>query len=67
MFIFLMKLFSVLYVWTWFIWPFAFVISLIYSIKALLEEKPSFIKPAIIASISLLIILAGVASPSLYL
>ncbi|AXH99628.1 hypothetical protein DV702_07615 [Sporosarcina sp. PTS2304] len=67
MFISLMKLSSILYLWTWFIWPFVFVISLIYAIKALVKEEPTFMKPAIIASVSLLLILAGIASPSLYL
>lgn len=67
MFISIMKLLSILYVWTWFVWPFIFVISIIYAIKELVKEDPAFMKPAIIASVSLLIILAGIASPSLYL
>ncbi|ARD47372.1 hypothetical protein SporoP37_03975 [Sporosarcina sp. P37] len=66
MFISLMKLFSILYLWTWFVWPFIFVISIIYAIKALVKEEPVFMKPAIIASVALLIILAGISSPSLF-
>lgn len=67
MFISIMKLFSILYLWTWFIWPFVFVISIIYAIKELVKEEPAFMKPAIIASVALLIILSGIASPTLFL
>lgn len=67
MFISIMKLLSVLYLWTWFVWPFVFVISIIYAIKELVKEEPAFMKPAIIASVSLLIILSGIASPALFL
>ena len=67
MFISIVKLLSVLYLWTWFIWPFVFVISIIYAIKELVQEEPAFMKPAIIASVALLIILSGIASPALFL
>ncbi len=67
MFIGIMKLLSILYMWTWFIWPFIFVISIIYAIKELVKDEPAFMKPAIIAAVSLLIILAGITSPTLYL
>lgn len=55
---------GIFYYWTWFIWPFVFVFSLIYAITSLVQDEKASIKPAVVASISLLIILAGVTSPA---
>ncbi|MFJ7367921.1 hypothetical protein ACIQVU_00515 [Lysinibacillus sp. NPDC098008] len=54
---------SVLYYWTWFIWPFVFIFSLIYAINSVVKDEKTSIKPVIIASISLLVILAGITGP----
>ncbi|GAE25732.1 hypothetical protein JCM9140_1740 [Halalkalibacter wakoensis JCM 9140] len=51
-----------LYYWTWFIWPFVFVFSLVYSISSIVKDEEASIKPVLVASVSLLIILAGITS-----
>ncbi|CAM5205628.1 hypothetical protein UACE39S_01638 [Ureibacillus acetophenoni] len=55
---------AIFYYWTWFIWPFAFVFSLVYSIASLVKDEKASIMPTFIASISLLIILAGLTAPN---
>lgn len=42
-----------------------FVVSLVYAISSLVKDDKASMKPAVVASISLLIILAGVTSPAL--
>ncbi len=64
MLISLMQGIGIFYYWTWFIWPFVFVFSLVYAISSLVKDDKTSMKPAIGASISLLIILAGVTSPT---
>jgi len=64
MLISLMQGIGIFYYWTWFIWPFVFVVSLVHAISSLVKEDKTSMKPAIVASISLLIILAGVTSPT---
>ena len=64
MLISLMQGIGIFYYWTWFIWPFVFVVSLVYAISSLVKDDKTSMKPAIVASISLLIILAGVTSPT---
>lgn len=64
MLISLMQGIGTFYYWTWFIWPFVFVFSLVYAISSLVKDDKTSMKPAIVASISLLIILAGVTSPA---
>ncbi|PID04501.1 MULTISPECIES: hypothetical protein [unclassified Sporosarcina] len=64
MLISLMQGIGIFYYWTWFIWPFVFVFSLVYAISSLVKDEKTSMKPAIVASISLLIILAGVTSPT---
>ncbi|RSL31509.1 hypothetical protein D7Z54_19920 [Salibacterium salarium] len=63
MFIGLMQGIGIFYYWTWFIWPFVFVFSLVYAISSLVKDDTASMKPVIAASISLLIILAGITSP----
>lgn len=65
MLISLMQGIGILYYWTWFIWPFVFVVSLVYAISSLVKDDKASMKPTLVASISLLIILAGVTSPAL--
>ncbi|WP_303971408.1 hypothetical protein [Sporosarcina ureae] len=64
MLISLMQGIGIFYYWTWFIWPFVFVFSLVYAISSLVKDDKTSMKPAIFASTSLLIILAGVTSPT---
>lgn len=64
MLISLMQGIGIFYYWTWFIWPFVFVFSLVYTMSSLVKDEKTSMKPAIVASISLLIILAGVTSPT---
>ncbi|PIC98864.1 hypothetical protein [Sporosarcina sp. P29] len=64
MLISLMQGIGIFYYWTWFFWPFVFVFSLVYTISSLVKDEKTSMKPAIVASISLLIILAGVTSPT---
>lgn len=64
MLISLMQGIGIFYYWTWFIWPFVFVVSLVYAISSLLKDDKISLKPTIGASISLLLILAGVTSPA---
>ncbi|WP_217223958.1 hypothetical protein [Desertibacillus haloalkaliphilus] len=60
----MMQSIGIFYYWTWFIWPFVFVFSSIYAIITLGKDDTASIKPAIVASISLLIILAGITAPN---
>ncbi|QOY34630.1 hypothetical protein AWH56_018140 [Anaerobacillus isosaccharinicus] len=55
---------GIFYYWTWFVWPFVFILSLVYAISSLVKDDTASIKPAIVASISLLIILAGITAPN---
>ncbi|MHA6261535.1 hypothetical protein ACXYMX_16870 [Sporosarcina sp. CAU 1771] len=64
MLISLMQGIGIFYYWTWFVWPFVFVLSLVYAISTLVKDEKTSMKPAIVASIALLIILAGVTSPT---
>ena len=62
----LMKGIGIFYMWTWFIWPFIFVISLIHAISSAVKDENASTGSSIAAAISLLIILAGVVSPNFY-
>ncbi|WP_027626152.1 hypothetical protein [Clostridium lundense] len=65
MFIELMKGIGIFYYWTWFLWPFIFVFALVHAISSMIkDEKASSKNSSIVASISLLIILAGIVSPA---
>lgn len=55
----LIKGIGIFYLWTWFIWPFIFVISLVNAIKNLVKEE-SATANIIIASIALLVIICGI-------
>ena len=63
MFIGLMQGIAVFYYWTWFIWPFVFIFSLVYSITSLVKDDRASMKPVFLASLSFLIILAGISGP----
>lgn len=58
----LMLFLGIFYYWTWFIWPFVFVLTFVYAIASLVKDEKASMKPAIAASISLLIILAGITT-----
>lgn len=57
-----MQFLGIFYYWTWFIWPFVFVLTFVYAIASLVKDEKASMKPAIAASISLLIILAGITT-----
>ena len=59
----LMQGIGIFYYWTWFIWPFVFVFSLVYAIVSLVKDDRASLKPILVASISLFIILAGITGP----
>lgn len=56
---------AIFYYWTWFIWPFVFIFSLVYAITSLVKDDAATMKPILIASVSLLIIVAGITGPAL--
>lgn len=60
----LIKGIGIFYYWTWFIWPFVFVFSLVHAITSLIKDEHASLKPVITASVSLLIILAGITYPA---
>jgi len=59
-----MKFLAYGYYFTWFVWPFAFVFGLAYGIKDLIQTKKTFNSWLLIASIALLLILAGAIYPN---
>lgn len=61
----LMHTIAIFYYWTWFIWPFVFIFSLVYAIASLVKDDTASMKPILVASVSLLIILAGITWPTL--
>jgi hypothetical protein len=60
----LMNGIALLYYWTWFVWPFVFVFSLLHAISSLNEPNWSM-GSSVTTAVSLMIILAGVIAPSL--
>ncbi len=62
----LMNGIAIFYYWTWFIWPFVFVFTFASGIAQIIKTEQSSDKIELtIAAISLLIILAGIATPTL--
>jgi len=60
----LMKGIGLFYFWTWFVWPFVLVFSLVNAISSKIKDENASPKSTIFAAISLLIILAGVTFPT---
>jgi hypothetical protein len=60
MFLNFMKAIAYFYAWTWFIWPFAFIASFVYTIKLMMDKNKGVVKMTILSSISLLIIICGI-------
>jgi len=60
----IMKILAYGYYFTWFVWPFAFVFGLAHGIKELIQTKKTYNHWLLIASIALLLILAGAIYPS---
>ena len=58
-----MMIFAYVYYFTWFVCPFAFVFGLAYGIKDLIQNNKVYSKGLLIASIALLLILAGIVYP----
>jgi hypothetical protein len=59
-----MRYIGIFYYWTWFIWPFAFVFSLVKGLALKVNKEESANQPILAAAISLLIILAGITAPN---
>jgi hypothetical protein len=59
-----MRYIGIFYYWTWFIWPFVFVFSLVKGLALKVNKEESANKPILAAAISLLIILAGITAPN---
>ena len=53
-----LNIIGLIYLWTWFIWPFIFVKSLVNAIKDLFKEEKATVNMTI-ASIALLVIICG--------
>ena len=60
-----MKIFAYVYYFIWFVCPFAFVFGLAYGIKDLIQNNKVYSKGLLVASIALLLILAGIVYPIL--
>ena len=56
----MMELLSYVYYGTWFVWPFVFVFGLAHGIRRVIETKKECNKALIVASVALMMILAGV-------
>lgn len=61
----LMQGVGILYYWTWPIWPFIFVFSFAFGLAEIIRDEQASGKNILIACISLLVILAGMAYPHL--
>ena len=59
-----MKIFAYLYYFTWLVWPAAFVFGFAHGVRELIQNNKVCNKGLIIASIALLLILAGVVYPN---
>mgnify|MGYP001633747142 CR=1 FL=1 len=59
MFITTLNTIGLIFFWTWFIWPFAFIYSLVNAFKNIInKERPTL--NIVISSISILVIIAGI-------
>lgn len=54
----IVRILGIIYISTWFVWPFSFVVSLIYGIASVINGETSK-KYIVIAGISLLMMLSG--------
>lgn len=54
----IISILGIIYIWSWFVWPFTFVAALIYGIASVIKGETSK-KYIVIAGISLLIMLSG--------
>jgi hypothetical protein len=59
MFIEILNVIGVIYLWTWFIWPFIFIKYLVNAIKNLVKEEQAGVNITV-ASIALLVIICGI-------
>lgn len=53
---------AILFYWTWFVWPFVFVFSLVYSIASFIKDQRATTKPIFIAGFALLIMISPMAA-----
>ena len=59
-----MKILAYIYYFIWFVCPFAFVFGMAYGIKELIQNGKVYNKGLVVASMALLLILAGIVYPS---
>ncbi|NEU31738.1 hypothetical protein GN156_13285 [bacterium LRH843] len=64
MFLEFMQGIAIFYYWTWFVWPFVFIISFAYGLTEMIKNEHASLKSIFLAGVSLLIILAGVTAPA---
>lgn len=50
---------GLVFYWTWFIWPFIFIYSLVSAFKNVINKEPTTVN-VVISSIALLVIIAGI-------
>lgn len=60
----LMRGIGIFYYWTWFIWPFVFVLSLVNGLSAKIKGEEKADRSILVAAAALLIILAGITAPN---
>lgn len=53
---------AIFFYWTWFVWPFVFVFSLVYAIASFVKDERASTIPVFIAGLSLLIMLSPIVS-----
>ena len=60
----LMRGLATVYYWTWPAWPFALVFSFAFGLAGIIKNEEAVGKNLLIASVSLLVILAGILYPA---
>ncbi len=60
----LMNFLALVYYWSWFFWPLAFISSLIRAITRSVQGEDDWVKSMLIAAGCLMVILAGLTAPN---
>ena len=63
----LMRIFELIFLWTWFAWPFVLIFSLCVAIEKIVKDKGFPLAQVDVASVALLVIISGIISPLLNL
>lgn len=59
----LLEVLTIIYAWTWFIWPFLFVFSLAHGIREVIADENAGNGNLALAAVSLNVMLAGIFWP----